>query len=88
MLGAEHYGAESSDDLGKLVHFYGADNPNSRTLVDVYLFEYDGDIDLSRATTSEVAQSRWMTYDEIVALRDEGKLVWTLDYFFEGKVIG
>lgn len=84
----EEIGLDFTREQGKLVHFFGADNPDSRTLVDVYLFEYDGDIDLSRATTSEVAQSRWMTYDEIVALRDEDKLVWTLDYFFEGKVIG
>ena len=55
-------------------------------ILDVYLFEYDGDVDLSHATTDEVAQSKWMTCDEIVALKREDKLVYILDYFFEGKV--
>ena len=52
-------------------------------ITDVWLFRYDGDIDLRRATTDEVARSRWMTAEEIGALRDEGELVPTLDYFFD-----
>ena len=55
-------------------------------ILDVYLFEYDGEIDLSKATTDEVAQSKWLTRDEIAALKREGKLVYILDYFFEGKL--
>ena len=55
-------------------------------ILDVYLFEYDGEIDLSQATTNEVAQSKWLTRDEIVALKRENKLVYILDYFFEGKL--
>ena len=64
------------------------DGITSRGIVDIYLFEYDGEIDLSRATTEEVIQSKWLTYDEIVALRDSGKLVSILGYFFDGKVKG
>ena len=55
-------------------------------ILDVYLFEYDGKIDLSKATTDEVAQSKWLTRDEIAALKREGKLVYILDYFFDGKL--
>lgn len=52
-------------------------------IMDVWLFRYDGDIDLSRATTDEVAQSKWMTVEEIRALYDAGKLVPSLKYFFD-----
>ena len=55
-------------------------------ILDVYLFEYDGEINLDNATTDEVAQSKWLTYDEIVELKREDKLVYILDYFFEGKI--
>ena len=30
-------------------------------IVDVWLFEYDGEVDLSNATTDEVAQVAWMS---------------------------
>ena len=52
-------------------------------IMDVWLFHYDGDALLSDATTDEVAQSKWMTRDEIEALRSSGKLVENLYYFFE-----
>lgn len=51
--------------------------------VDVWLFDYDGEVDLKNATTDEVAQSHWMTREEIHALYEQGKLVNTLEYFFE-----
>lgn len=50
--------------------------------MDVWLFEYDGDLMLENATTDEVADCKWMTRNEIRKLYDEGKLVSTLDYFF------
>lgn len=52
-------------------------------MVDVWLFDYNAEADLSRATTKEVAQSHWMTREEISALYEQGKLVETLEYFFE-----
>ena len=55
-------------------------------ILDVYLFEFDGDVDLAKATTDEVAQTKWLSYDEIVQLKKEDKLVYILDYFFEGKL--
>lgn len=53
-----------------------------RDITDVWLFEYDGDIDLSRATTREVLQSRWMTRAEIQKMYDAGDFIQSLDYFF------
>jgi len=51
-------------------------------IMDVWLFEHEGEISLSQATTDEVAQSRWMDVDEIRRLYEDGKLVPTLGYFF------
>ena len=52
-------------------------------IVDVWLFEYNGDINLKKATTQEVAQVKWMTKEEAKKLYDESKFVHTLGYFFE-----
>jgi 8-oxo-dGTP pyrophosphatase MutT (NUDIX family) len=84
----EEIGLDFAPEEAKLVYSQIGDGITSRGIVDIYLFEYDGEIDLSRATTDEVIQSKWMTCDEIAALRDSGKLVTILDYFFEGKVKG
>ena len=55
-------------------------------ILDVWLFEYDGEVDLSKATTDEVAQTAWMNKERIQELFDAGVFVETLEYFFE-KVI-
>ena len=52
-------------------------------IMDVWLFDYDGEVDLGRATTAETCDARWMVRDEIKSLYDEGKLVPTLEYFFD-----
>ena len=52
-------------------------------IMDVWLFQYDGNLSLADATTDEVSQSRWMYPDEIRALLVSGKLVENLAYFFE-----
>jgi len=52
-------------------------------IMDVWLFSYDGDVQLSHATTDEVAQIRWMPPAEIQSLLDSGSLVENLSYFFE-----
>ena len=49
----------------------------------MWLFEYDGNVNLAKATTNEVAQVMWLYPDEIKKLYEEQKLVWTLGYFFE-----
>lgn len=51
-------------------------------IVDVWLFEYDGESQLEKATTDEVEDCKWMSVDEIRELCDNGKLVHTLEYFF------
>lgn len=56
-------------------------------IMDVWLFDYDGPVDLKNATTDEVAQAHWMTVEEIRVLYRAGKLVNTLEYFFE-EVVG
>ena len=51
-------------------------------IMDVWLFEYNGDVDLTKATTDEVRQIKWMTKEEIKELFARGEFVPTLDYFF------
>lgn len=51
-------------------------------IMDVWLFEYDGEVDLSNATTDEVAQVTWMDRKQIKELFDADMFVDTLEYFF------
>ncbi len=52
-------------------------------IMDAWIFDYEGDADLDAATTDEVAETRWMTKDEIRTLWDAGEMVPTLGYVFE-----
>ncbi len=52
-------------------------------IMDVWLFEYDGELNLANATTDEVSEIAWMTIDEIKELYEKGVLVPTLEYIFE-----
>ena len=51
-------------------------------IVDVWLFDYDGEVDLGNATTDEVAQGAWMNREQIKELFDANMFVDTLEYFF------
>lgn len=51
-------------------------------ILDVWLFEYDGEVDLSNATTDEVEQVAWMNREQIRELYDAEMFVETLEYFF------
>ena len=51
-------------------------------IMDVWLFEYDGEVDLGNATTDEVAQVAWMNRGQIKELFDADMFVETLEYFF------
>ncbi len=51
-------------------------------IADVWLFDYDGEVDLRNATTDEVAQVAWMDRRQIKELFDTNMLVETLEYFF------
>lgn len=52
-------------------------------ILDVWLFSYDGDAPLAKATTDEVAQTKWLYPGQIKALYESGQLVSTLGYFFD-----
>ena len=87
----EEVGIDLSTDNGKIKYSVVGRIINGvkfTDIVDAWEFEYDGDIDLTHATTAEVTQTKWMSVDEIRALFEEKKLVQTLGYFFteiEGK---
>ena len=51
-------------------------------IVDVWLFDYDGEVDLGNATTDEVAQVAWMNREQIKELFEQEVFVGTLEYFF------
>ena len=55
---------------------------NFRDIRDTWLWEYDGEADLSLATTDEVAQVKWMTVEELRTLFNSGAMVHTMEYFF------
>lgn len=82
----EEVGIDLNADSGQLIfskkrHYIQGEKFND--IMDVWLFEYDGEVSLDKATTKEVAQFAWMTPQEIKELRKQHKLVWTLKYFFE-----
>lgn len=59
------------------------DGRQSNSILDVWRFHYDGNVALSQATTDEVHQVCWMFPEEIKNLYNSGKLVHTLQYFFD-----
>ena len=54
-------------------------------IVDVWLFEYNGPVDLTNATTTEVAQVAWLNKEQIKRLFDDNEFVDTLGYFLESS---
>lgn len=57
------------------------DSTSYHDILDVWLFEYDGEAHLSRALTDEVAQTRWLSPVQIRELYTAHQLVGTLSYF-------
>ena len=51
-------------------------------IMDAWLFEYDGEVDLDNATTDEVAQVAWMSREQIKELFEQKMFVDVLEYFF------
>ncbi len=82
----EEVGVALAPDMGQCVS--STVREHFQDIRDVWLFTYDGEIDLANATTDEVAQVRWMTVPEIRALFDAGELVHTLGYFFDHPALG
>lgn len=82
----EEVGLTLSPNCGKLVRSVVRKHENNvrfNDILDVWLFEYNGSVDLEKATTNEVAQVKWMTKPQIKRLFSSGKLVHTLKYFFD-----
>lgn len=82
----EEVGIELQPNDGKIIFSKIREYVNGEKfndILDVWLFEYDGDINLNNATTDEVEQAMWLYPNEVKKLYEEQKLVHTLDYFFE-----
>lgn len=81
----EEVGITLSPENGQLAFTKIRDTVNGekfRDILDVWVFYYDGEADLTAATTKEVAECKWLRSDQIYDLFQEQKLVPTLDYFF------
>lgn len=83
----EEVGLDLEQKAGKLLFskIRGSDAKECKVfndIMDVWLFDYDGELQSEAATTDEVAVCKWMTVSEIRNLYEEKKLVQTLDYFF------
>ncbi len=77
----EEVGVKLEPVNGKLI--YTKIRDDKYDIMDVWNFSYDGNLDLSNATTNEVIDVEWMTYQDIVNLYKDNLLVPTLGYFFE-----
>ena len=82
----EEVGVDLDPQQGKLVS--STVREHFQDIKDVWMFLYDGEIDLRNATTDEVADMCWMTVEEIRVLYGAGELVHTLGYFFEDEELG
>lgn len=82
----EEVGVDLDPAQGRMVNSTPRDH--FQDIKDDWLFLYDGPIDLSAATTDEVADMRWMSVEEIRQLYDSGELVHTLAYFFDDPELG
>lgn len=81
----EEVGIDLSPEQGRLLFSKIRNTIDGKTyndIMDVWLFQYDGELMLENATTDEAADCKWMTADEIKKLYDDGQFVDTLDYFF------
>ncbi len=79
----EEVGITLEAEMGKLV-FTGACEAEygENCIVDIWLFNYNGKIDLKNATTDEVKCAKWMTIDKIYGLYNTGKMTSaSTDYF-------
>jgi 8-oxo-dGTP pyrophosphatase MutT (NUDIX family) len=82
----EEVGVDLDKSCGRVVFSVVGREINGKKfsdILDVWVFDYDGAVDLMKATTDEVCELKWMSVREIKELMTEGKLVYTLEYFFE-----
>ena len=73
----EEVGIDLSLDAGRIIF----SDLRKDSILDVWEFDYDGELRLEHATTNEVKECRWMSVAEIRSLYAEQKLVHTLGYF-------
>ncbi len=81
----EEVGVDLLPDNGKIIFSKVRkiiDGKKFNDIVDVWLFQYDGEVALNNATTDEVEQTVWMNKNQILDLFEKNKLVDTLKYFF------
>lgn len=81
----EEVGLDLEQSTGKLLFskICGTlDGKVFNNIMDVWLFNYNGEVHLEDATTDEVADCKWMTVPEIRQLYKEKKLVQAMEYFF------
>ena len=84
----EEVGIDLEEKNGKMVlskvrEFHNGEKFSD--IMDVWLFKYNGEVDLKNATTDEVNDFRWMKKEEIREMFDNKQLVPTLKYFFENE---
>ena len=82
----EEVGIDLFASDGKVLFTHTRDNINGvrfNDIMDVWLFEYNGNVDLTKATTKEVAQVKWLNKNEIQEMCDKKEFVGTLNYFFD-----
>lgn len=82
----EEVGIDLDEADGKIVYsnvrkIYNGKKFND--IMDAWLFEYNGDVDLKKATTDEVKDFKWLKKEEVLELFKTKELVQTLEYFFE-----
>ena len=77
----EEVGIDLNNIKGSII--YSKRREEFHDIVDAWLFNYDGEVNLSYATTNEVCEVKWMTKREIKEAFDNNELVPTLKYFFE-----
>lgn len=74
----EEVGIELKPENGGLVYTQVrgmVDGRRINDINDVYIYTYDGDVDLAKATTDEVNAAAWMDKDEILKLYRSGEMV-------------
>lgn len=79
----EEVGIDLEKIEGSLVYSKVRKIENKNNIMDVWLFKYNGVVELENATTNEVSDVKWMTKEQIRELFETNKLVRTLDYFFK-----
>ena len=75
----EEVGVTLKVENGKIVY----NKVRKNDILDVWLFRYDGEVDLNNASTDEVCQTKWLEKQEIFELYKNQLLVPTLEYIFD-----